>query len=138
MNRNPALALGVAATLAAAFLWHGPGGAADRFTATAERTMRLTLDHYEMPVIAARLQRAPLTRTLRFDGPADAFQRSEILRIGGEVPGVAATAWAGRPAPRAMPLLVEVMLIALACFAIGAILAYIAALRRRARDEIYR
>ena len=137
MKRNPALAIGIVATLVAAALWHGPGGAAVSFTSTAERTMRITLDHYEMPAVAVRLQRAPLTRTLRFDGPADAFQRSEIMRIGREVPGVAATAWAGRPAPRALPLLAEVMLMALACFAIGAVLAYIAALRRRAEEAIY-
>ena len=118
-------------------MWHGPGGAAARFTATAERTMRITLDHYEMPGVAVKLQRGPLTRRLVFAGPADAFQRSEILRIGREVPGVADTAWAGRPTQRALPLLAEVMLMALACFAIGAVLAYIAALRRRARDAIY-
>ena len=137
MKRNPALLLGILATLAATAIWHGPGGAAARFTATAERTMRITLDHYEMPAVAVRLKRAPLTRILRFDGPADPFQRSEILRIGREVPGVAATAWADRPAARALPLLAEVMLMALACFAIGAVLAYIAALRRRAEEAIY-
>ena len=137
MKRNPALALGVFATLAAAALWHGPGGAAGRFTATAERTMRLTLDHYEMPGIAVTLEKGPLVRTLRFDGQVDDFQRGEILRIGREVPGVADTVWAGRPAPRALPLLAEVMLMALAGFAVGAVLAYIAALRRRAREAIY-
>jgi hypothetical protein len=137
MKRNPALAIGILATLAAAVVWHGPGGAAALFTATAERTMRLTLDHYEMPRIAVTLQREPLTRTLRFDGRADDFQRSEILRIGREVPGVAATSWADRPIPRALPLLAEVMLMALACFALGAVLAYIFALRRRAREAIY-
>ena len=137
MKRNPALAIGILATLAAAAVWHGPGGAADRFTTTAERTMRITLDHYEMPQVAVRMQRGPLTRRLVFAGAADAFQRGEILRIGREVPGVADTAWAGRPAARALPLLAEVTLMALACFAIGAVLAYIAALRRRARDAIY-
>ena len=137
MKRNPALAFGILATLAATFVWHEPGGAADRFAATAERTMRTTLDHYEMPGIAVRLQRGPLTRTLWFDGRADDFQRGEILRIGREVPGVAATAWAGQPAPRALPLLAEIMLMALASFAAGAVLAYIAALRRRAREAIY-
>ncbi len=137
MKRNPALALGILATIAASAIWHGPGGAGDRFTATAERTMRITLDHYEMPGVAVRMQRDPLTRILRFDGVADEFQRGEILRIGREVPGIADTAWAGRPTPRALPLLAEVMLMALACFAVGAVLAYVAALRRRARDAIY-
>lgn len=137
MNRNPALALGMLATLAATAMWHGPGGAANRFATTAERTMRITLAHYEMPDVAARLNRDPLTRQLGFSGAADAFQRGEIARIGREVPGVSDTYWTDRPAPRALPLLAEVMLMALACFAIGAVLAYIAALRRRARDAIY-
>ena len=132
MKRNTALGIGVAATLAASFLWHGPGGAGERFAGTIDRTMRATLDHYEMQPVAARLQRDPLTRRLLLDGPADDFQRAEIARISLEVPGVAAAHWAGPRAPsRALPLLAEVMLLALASFAIGVVLAYIAALRRR-------
>ena len=138
MKRNAALGIGVLATLAATFLWHGPGGAGERFAGSIDRTMRATLDHYEMPTIAARTQRTPLTRRLMLDGPADDFQRGEIKRMSLEVPGVATAYWAGRRAPpRAMPLLAEAMLMALACFAIGAVLAYIAALRRRAREAIY-
>ena len=135
MKRNTALVLGIAATLAASFLWHGPGGAGERLAGSIDRTMRATLDYYEMPQVAARTQRYPLTRRLMLDGPADYFQRSEIKRISLEVPGVAAAHWAGpRDPPRALPLLAEVMLMALACFAIGVVLAYIAALRRRSRE----
>ena len=135
MNRNGALALGIAATLAASFLWHGPGGAGERFAGTIDRTMRATLDHYEMQPVTARLQRNPLTRRLLLDGPADAFQRTEIARIALEVPGLGSAYWPGpRDPPRALPLLAEVMMMALAAFAIGVVLAYIAALRRRARE----
>ena len=135
MKRNKALGIGVAATLAATFLWHGPGGAGGRFAGSIDRTIRATLDHYEMPKVTARLQRDPLTRQLLLDGPADDFQRGEIMRIALEVPGVATAHWAGpRNPPRALPLLGEVMLMALASFAVGVVLAYIAALRRRARE----
>lgn len=134
MKRASALAIGILATLAAAAVWHGPGGAGERFATTAERTMRITLDYYEMPGVKAHVVRSPLTRKLRFDGPADTFQRGEIARIGREVPGIAVTAWADRPATRQLPLLAEIMLMALASFAIGAVLAYIIALRRRARE----
>jgi len=135
MKRNSAFSFGVAATLAGSFLWHGPGGAGERFTESIERTMRATLDHYEMPAVAARLQREPLTRRLLLDGPADAFQRGEIARIALEVPGLGSAHWAGpRNPPFALPLLAEVMLMALAAFAIGVVLAYIAALRRRSRE----
>ena len=135
MNRNSALAIGVAASLAATLLWHGPGGAGERFAGSIDRTIRATLDHYEMQLVAARIQRDPLTRRLLLNGPADDFQRSEIKRISLEVPGVTAAYWAGpRNPPRALPLLAEAMLMALVCFAIGVVLAYIAALRRRARE----
>lgn len=134
MNRVGALAVGVAATLATTLLWHGPGGAGERFAGTIDRTMRATLDHYEMQSVVARVQRDPLKRRLLLDGPADAFQRAEIARIALEVPGLAAAHWPGpRNPPRALPLLAEVMLMALAAFAVGVVLAYIAALRRRAR-----
>lgn len=135
MKRNTALGIGVAASLAATFLWHGVGGAGDRLAGSIDRTMRTTLDHYEMPLVRAATQRDPLTRRLMFDGPADDFQRGEITRIALEVPGVATTYWAGPRAPaRALPLIAEALLMALACFAIGVVLAYIVALRRRARE----
>lgn len=138
MNRTTALAIGVAASLAAAVLWHGPGGAGERLAGPIDRSMRATLDHYEMLAVAARVQRDPLTRRIMLDGPADDFQRGEIKRISLELPGVAAAHWVGRrDPPRALPLLAEAMLMALACFAIGVVLAYIAALRRRAREAIF-
>lgn len=135
MNRNSALAIGVVATLAASLLWHGPGGAGARFAGRIERTMRATLDHYEMQPVTARLQRDPLTRRLLLDGPADPFQRAEIARIALEVPGLGSAHWSGpRNPPRAVPLFAEAMMMALAAFAIGVVLAYIAALRRRSRE----
>lgn len=138
ISRNKALALGVAATLAATFLWHGPAGAGERFASSIDRQMRATLDHYEMPGIAARVARTPLTRRMMLDGPADDFQRAEIKRIGLGVPGIAAAHWAGRTAPpRRLPLLAEAMLMALVAFSSGAVLAYIAALRRRAREAVF-
>ena len=135
MKRNTALAIGAAATLAASFVWHGPGGAGERFALEADRIIRTTLDHYEMPAVTARMQRAPLTRRLMIDGPADNFQRSEIKRISLEVPGISTAHWAGpRDPARAIPLLAEIMLLALTCFAIGVVVAYVIALRRRSRE----
>ena len=63
-----ALAAGIAASIAAAALWHGPLGAADRFTARVERGARQALDYYEMTKVTAHLHRAPLTRTLILRG----------------------------------------------------------------------
>jgi hypothetical protein len=138
MKRNPALAIGIAATLASAWLWHGPSGAGDRLTSQLAHQARTMLDHYEMQQVAVSVERAPLSRRLLLGGPADAFQRSEITRMSEEIPGVADARW---PAERrtggfVLPLLAEAMLLSLASFAVGVILAYVAALRRRAREAI--
>ena len=93
MNRWTIFAAGIAATLAAGALWHGPGGAGETFAARAEALARATLDHYEMTEVTARLERSPLSRTMILFGPADAFQRAELVRILDDVPGVAEVRW---------------------------------------------
>jgi len=129
MRRITAFAIGIAATLAATLLWHGPGGAGNR--------LAKDLDHYEMQAVGARIQHDPLTRRILLGGPADDFQRGEIKRMSQNLPGVATAHWIGSgDRTRQLPLLAEAMLVALACFAAGAVLAYIAALRRRAREAL--
>ena len=84
---------GGAATIACAVLWHGPLGAGERLATRAEKIARATLDHYELPLVAARVQRRPLARNIILSGPADRFQRSELLRIMGKVPGIEGVRW---------------------------------------------
>jgi hypothetical protein len=93
MNRAAIFFAGVSATLAATALWHGPLGAADRFAARADKIARETLDHWERPMNSAKLERHPLTRRMILSGPADPFQRSELVRIMGQVPGVNDVRW---------------------------------------------
>ena len=93
MNRLTIFAAGVAATLGAGALWHGPLGAGDRLASRADAVARATLDHYEMPAVSAKLERSPLSRTMILSGPADSFQRAELVRILREIPGVAAVRW---------------------------------------------
>jgi len=93
MNRGLIFATGVAATLAAGALWHGPLGAGERFATRADKIARATLDYYELPAVNAHLQRDPLTRRIILSGPADPFQRSELVRIMNQVPGVEAVRW---------------------------------------------
>ena len=100
MSRLIPLLAGVAATLAFGAAWHGPLGAGERLAARAEAVGRKTLTYYEMPLVTARIERDPLARTLVLSGPADAFQRNELVRIMGEVPGVAAVRWD----PASLPL----------------------------------
>ena len=93
MNRKTILAGGVFATLACGALWHGPLGAGDRLATRADKIARATLDYYELPAVNARLERGPLSRRMILSGPADPFQRSELVRIMGQVPGVNEVRW---------------------------------------------
>lgn len=137
MNRSTSFFLGVAATVGAAAAWHGPGGGGERLVGAAEQVARRTLDHYELPAVSARMERGPIERTLVLSGPADDFQRGELVRIMNDVPGVAAVRWEsprGSVRPRAsLPLIAEAGLLALVGFAAGLLLTYLLELRRRAR-----
>jgi hypothetical protein len=93
MNRRAILFMGLAATIGFAALWHGPLGAGNRLATQVETSARRTLDYYELPMIQANLQRRPLSRRLVLSGPADDFQRSELVRILDETPGVLDVRW---------------------------------------------
>ena len=123
------LAIAAAAALGAAALWHGPLGAADRLAATIERDVRATLVYYEMTAVDVRLQRGPLTRKLALKGPADDFQRGELVRVLNTLPGVSGATWSAEA--RGLPLIVESALAALAGFLAGLVIAYLVELRRR-------
>lgn len=124
-----ALAAGAVATVAATGLWAGPMGAADRFTQRVEHDARLTLDNYEMPQVTAHLHRQPLSRRLILSGTADYFQRSELIRIMGGIPGVREVRWSLDGG--GLPLIVEAGAISILGFLLGLLLAYFVELRRR-------
>lgn len=126
------LAGGAVAMVAAAALWHGPGGGGDRLAASAERLARKTVVYYELPHIEARMQRRPLSRHILLSGKADAFQRRELARMMTEIPGVASAGWGGRGT---LPLIVEGLVVGLIAFLIGALLAYAVSMRRRANAQ---
>ncbi|MDQ3075478.1 MAG: hypothetical protein M3Q88_07710 [Pseudomonadota bacterium] len=93
MNRALIFLSGVVATLAFAGLWHGPLGAGDRLAARAEKIARSTLDANELPAVSALLARRPLARVIILSGPADSFQRSELVRVMHDVPGINDVRW---------------------------------------------
>jgi hypothetical protein len=132
-RKTRALAAGLAVALAAAALWHGPFGGADRLTARVERTARLALDHYEMTRVSARLHHGPLTRALILKGPADDFQRSELVRLMSQVPGVSRARWSEGSA--GLPLIAEALGAAFLGFLVGVLLAYLVELRRRYNSQ---
>ena len=121
--------IGALTAIAAAALWHGPLGAADRLAWHVERDAKATLDFYEMRGVTAQLHRGPLTRRLVLSGPATDFQRTELVRTMNTLPGVGGTQWTARPA--GTPLIVEAFGVALLGFLLGLLLAYLVELRRR-------
>ena len=126
---------GIALALAGGALWHGPGGKGARFASEIERQTRKVLVDFEMDPVRAVVARDPLRRTLVLSGPADDFQRSELVRILDEVPGVTNVRWANQPAGFDLPLLPEVELAALVSFGLGLVLAYLLELRRRSNAQ---
>jgi hypothetical protein len=129
IRRNLALALGLFVSLGFTALWHGPLGAADRFTTPVERSAREALNYYEMTRVSAHLHHGPLTRRLILTGPADDFQTSELVRLFSQLPGVSRAQWTN--APGGVPLIFEAFGVAIAGFLFGLLLAYLVDLRRR-------
>lgn len=126
--RISALAIGALFAIALAALWHGPLGAADRYASEVERSVRETIIYWDIPQVSGHLDHAPLTRTVHLSGPADDFQRSELVRIIGEVPGVERATWSNGGG---VPLIVEGAAAAILGFLLGLLVAYLRELRRR-------
>lgn len=137
MTPRTSVFAGIAATFAVAALWHGPvGNAGARTLAENEALTRANLDYYDMDFVDGWMQRGPLTRRIWLTGPADDFQQTELVRIIEGIPNVSDVQWwrDDRETVRAeiiLPLVVEAELAALSAFAIGFILTYLVARRRR-------
>lgn len=137
LTRTRVVLIGVAATIAFAGLWQGPLGAGKRFAERADQIARQTLDYYELPQIKAVMQTSPDARRMLLSGPADDFQRTELLRIMNDIPGIIDVRWVRTDGSlaagaRVIPLAIEAQLLGLLGFAVGMIVAYLFELRRRA------
>jgi hypothetical protein len=131
-RRKRRLPLIIAALLAiaATAVWHGPLGAADRFTTTIEREAREALNYYEMTKVTAHLHRGPLSRRLVLaGGPVDDWQRGELVRLFSQLPGVSRATWLESDA--GLPLILEAAIAAIIGFLGGLLIAYLLELRRR-------
>jgi hypothetical protein len=116
------------AALAGAGLWHGPLGAADRFSARVEKDVARTLTYYEMTQVQAGLHRNLLTRRVMMSGTANDFQRNELVRLMEDIPGVSRATWTQSAG---LPLIAEALLTAFLGFLLGLLLSYGIELRRR-------
>jgi len=123
-------AIGAVASVATAALWHGPFGAADRFASRVERGIHNTLVYYEMTQVTAHLHHGPLTRRVLLSGQADDFQRTELVRLMDEVPGVSSTSWSP-DGGSGLPLVAQGAVVSLVGFLFGLLLAYLVELHRR-------
>ena len=128
-------AAGAIVVLAFGALWHGPLGTGNALATAIERQSRQVLKDWEMTQVQVQLERRPLKRTLVLSGPADDFQRSELIRIMDGVPGVANVRWSDMRSPLGLPLAVEAELAALLCFSLGLLLSYLLELRRCYRAQ---
>ncbi len=99
MRRPLVLALGGLASMAVTAVWHGPLGAGDRLASRIETAANAQLQHDEMTQVQARLERDPLSRRLILTGPADAFQRSELVARMEALPGIGEARWNSSPKP---------------------------------------
>jgi hypothetical protein len=127
--RNLAFAIGAVLSIGLAALWHGPLGGADRFAREVNLTVRAALIYNEIPEVSGHLHSRPLTRRIMLSGPADDFQRSELLRVMNEIPGVGSATWTADGG--GTPLIVEGIATAVVGFLLGLLLAYLIDLRRR-------
>ena len=128
---RPYLALAVGGILAIglAALWHGPLGAADKFAGDVEHVARQALVYNEIPEVSAHLHRGPLTRRILLSGPANDFQRSQLVIVMDQVPGAESVSWSSDGG--GTPLIVEGGGAALLGFLLGLVVAYLRELRRR-------
>ena len=100
MSKRTIFLIGSAAVIGFTALWHGPFGAGERLARQIEADARHQLDRDEMFHVQAHLQRSPLSRRLLLSGPADDFQRSELVRRLDEIPGVVDVRWEAASLPQ--------------------------------------
>jgi hypothetical protein len=127
------LVIGAVAAVILAALWHGPLGGANQFQTRVDRGIRATLSYYEMTQVNAHLHHDPLTRRVLLSGPADDFQRGELVRLMEELPGVSSASWS--PDGGGVPLIAEGAGVSITGFLLGLLLAYLVELRRRYNAE---
>lgn len=127
------LVAGAALSIMAAALWHGPLGAADRFSTKIERIAREVLVANDAPKgLSVQIHHGPLTRQLILSGPGNDFQQAESARLLEQIPGVRDATWTRSAG---IPLIIEGAIAAALGFLLGLVLAYLVELRRRHNSQ---
>ena len=116
---------GLAAALLMGWIWHGPTGQGEAFAGALERQAQAAADAAELPGISVRLERGPLSRAAVLSGEANDFQREGMGSGWGlkdyvrSIGGVSAVRWDDEPAPFALPLLAETLILVAVAYLIG-------------------
>jgi hypothetical protein len=121
------LLIGLAAALLAGWIAHGPLGQGEAYIGRLEAQSAAIVREADIPGVAVRMERAPLTRQAVLSGPADDFQREGMGQFPGlndrvaGLGGVASIRWADEPSAgrRPIPLLAETELLVLLFFLAG-------------------
>ncbi|HEX8621356.1 MAG TPA: hypothetical protein VF718_05235 [Allosphingosinicella sp.] len=119
--------IGFLATLAAAWIWHGPLGHGEALVDRLEGEARAAVARSWLTGISVSLGHDPLDRNATLSGKANDIQReglgsgpgiSDYVR---EVEGLASVRWADEPSleRRALPLLAETMILTALAYLIG-------------------
>ena len=130
-QRRVAFAAGAVLSIAGC-LWQGRSAAPIASRRPLNGAFTTSVDN-EMTRVTAKLHHDPLTRDVLLSGPADDFQRSELVRLIDRIPGVGSARWSADGG--GLPLIVEGCVISLLGFLLGLLLAYLVELRRRYNSQ---
>ena len=103
MSKGVKFLIGLAATLVAGFISHGPLGRGAAFIDRLDGAARAVVIDAEVPGVTVEMQRDPLARKAWLSGPADRFQREGQGSLPGldrlilAIPGMSRVEWTNPP-----------------------------------------
>jgi len=103
MTPTAKFAVGLAASLVAGWLYHGPAGNGERLVGALETRAKAAVAKEGVPGVEVVLGRDPLSRTATLSGPADQLQRDGLGSLPGltdivaGIEGISAVKWSNPP-----------------------------------------
>lgn len=87
--------IGLTATVGSAWVFHEPAGYGERLIDGLDAQVRPIVARQELPSVTASFVRSPVSRDLRFSGPANDFQRQRFVEIiqEAQIRGLRSVAW---------------------------------------------
>ena len=126
MSPSLKMLVGLTATVGSAWIFHGPAGYGQRLIDGLDAQVQPLVAKQGVPAVTASFP-SPLSRDLRFSGPANAFQRTGFVEVirDANIRGLSTVGWTGLDGgARLMPLFLESLLWQLGAFAAGLLAAF--------------